>query len=99
MKVRVEFVTATSDDCPECYRAEGVMEIVKEKLGDRIDLFHIDVLKAGREEVKSLANRYGIFLTPIIALNGKVFYSGKTPSIEELERVILEISSNDGKTL
>lgn len=75
-----------ADWCGPCRRQGPILEDLKKKMGDRVEIKKIDV-----DEHMEMANKYGIRVVPtlIIEKNGKVMHSleGVT-SAETLESLL-----------
>lgn len=86
-KVKVDFVTILST-CQTCKKADETVRRVLEGYGSRVDLNHVDMGSGSEEEIGKLKKEYGILMTPFIAINGRVFTSGKSPGEDELRKAI-----------
>lgn len=85
-EVSVE-VIGVEPPCPRCNAAMRIVERVVSKLGS--DLKNVKVCKlniASREVVQ----RYGVLLSPALAVNGVVKVMGRVPSVEEVENLLRE---------
>jgi small redox-active disulfide protein 2 len=74
---------------PPCHRCRVTEKIVREaalELGFDADVSH---LSADSPE----ASRYGMIITPAIAIDGKLALSGKVPSKGEVKRILRSLSS------
>jgi thioredoxin 1 len=78
-----------ADWCGPCRRQGPILEDLKKKMGDRVDVRKIDV-----DENMDLANKYGIRVVPtlIIEKDGRVVHTleGVTGA-ESLEKMLLPL--------
>ncbi len=66
--------------CPKCQMTEKNVRVACEQINLDVEITHLYDLK---EYAK-----YGVMLTPSVIVDGKVIYSGKVPSPEELKKTL-----------
>lgn len=85
-EVKVE-VIGVEPPCARCQVAKKAVEKAAEKLKQQGILVKIDKMNIlSREVVK----KYGVLVSPAIAINGVVKIVGRVPNPEEIEKLILE---------
>jgi len=83
-EVKVE-VIGPEPACARCRTAKKVVEKVAEKLkqaGVNVKVEKVNIIS------KDVVSRYGVLVSPAIAVNGTVKVMGRVPSEEEIERLI-----------
>jgi len=83
-EVKVE-VIGPEPACVRCQTAKKVVEKVAEKLkqaGINVKVEKVNIIS------KDVVSRYGVLVSPAIAVNGTVKVMGRVPSEEEIERLI-----------
>jgi thiol-disulfide isomerase/thioredoxin len=82
-KVLVEVIGA-EPPCPKCKATLKAVKEAVEKLGlkDRVEVVKRDITS---DEV---VNKYGVLISPSVAINGAVKVSGKVPSLNEVEGLL-----------
>jgi small redox-active disulfide protein 2 len=73
--------------CPRCMRTLEIVKQVVNELQLNCEVKKIDAYS------KAIIARYGLVLTPAVAINGRVFIAGRIPSVEEVKR-ILNVTAN-----
>jgi glutaredoxin len=73
---------------PPCLRCQAVKRIV-EKVAQKLTPEGFNV-KVERENIisKDIISKYGVLLSPAIAVNGKVRIMGRIPKEEEIEKLV-----------
>ncbi len=71
--------------CPKCQATEKVVRSVCSELNLDADISHV-------YDVREFA-KYGVKLTPAVAIDGKIVFSGRVPSEEEIRNILVEIKS------
>jgi small redox-active disulfide protein 2 len=66
--------------CPKCQMAEKNVRAACEQMNLDSEVTHIS-------DFKEYA-KYGVMLTPSVIVDGKVIFSGKVPSLEELKKTL-----------
>ncbi|MGJ8454452.1 thioredoxin family protein [Pseudothermotoga sp. U03pept] len=66
--------------CARCKQTTKVMEMAVKELG-------IDAVVEKVEDINEIVNR-GVMATPAVAINGKIVFSGKIPSLEEAKALL-----------
>lgn len=85
-EVKVE-VIGPEPPCARCQAARRAVEVAAEKLkgsGISVSIEKINILS------REVVQRYGVLVSPAIAINGVVKIVGRVPSHEEIEKLILE---------
>ncbi|MCS7114832.1 MAG: thioredoxin family protein [Nitrososphaerota archaeon] len=85
-EVKVE-VIGTEPPCVRCQAAKKVVEKAAEKLkqsGISVSIEKINIMS------KETVQKYGVLVSPAIAVNNTVKVMGRVPSPEEAERLIKE---------
>jgi len=85
-EVKVE-VLGPEPPCMRCQAAKKVAEKVAEKL--RQTEISVKVEKANVMS-KDIVSKYGVLVSPAIAINGVVRFMGRVPSEAEVEKTIRE---------
>jgi len=82
-KVQVEVIGA-EPPCPRCKAALKVVSEAVERLGlkERVEVIKRDITS---DEV---VNKYGVLISPSIAIDGDVKISGRVPSLSEVEGLL-----------
>jgi glutaredoxin len=86
-EVKVE-VLGPEPPCMRCQAAKKVAEKVAEKLRQTEIIVRVE--KANIMS-KDIVGKYGVLVSPAIAINGIVKFMGRVPNEEELEKTIREI--------
>ena len=73
--------------CARCQATRKVAEKVAKKL--ILDGFNVKVERANIIS-KNTISKYGVLLSPAVAINGKVKIMGRIPKEEEIEKLIRE---------
>ncbi len=75
---------------PPCARCQATKKVV-EKVAEKLVLDGLNV-KVERANIvsKDTISKYGVLLSPAVAVNGKVKIMGRIPKEEEIERLIRE---------
>ncbi|MEM3695052.1 MAG: thioredoxin family protein [Candidatus Bathyarchaeia archaeon] len=85
-EVKVE-VIGPEPPCVRCHAAKKVVEKTAEKLkaaGVPVTVEKVNIIS------KDTAQKYGVLVSPAIAINGVVKIMGRVPSEDELERLLRE---------
>lgn len=85
-EVKVE-VIGTEPPCIRCQAAKKAVEKAAEKLrqvGIMVNIEKANVMS------KETVQKYGVLVSPAIAINNTVKIMGRVPSPEEIERLIVE---------
>jgi len=94
MNIEIERIYAGSEEA-EKYGKIVEAEVFAEKMGIEIDfseLFEKRDIKTIDEKLApyvEMAKEQGIFLTPVLVVNGDVVSMGRVPRREELEKLVL----------
>lgn len=86
-KIKIDFVTALST-CPVCKKADEKVKKLLEDYGSRIELNHVDMVNGKGRDIEKIRKKYGVILTPFLAVNGKVIANGKTPDEKKIKDAI-----------
>jgi len=78
-KIKIK-VFGTTPPCSRCKKVEEIVREVASEL-DNIEVEKFDVLSKE-------ADKYGIMMTPTVAVGEKVVFVGKVPTKEELTKII-----------
>ena len=92
VKVKIDFVTALST-CPICKKADEIIVKVLESYKGKIEVNHVDMITSKQTEIDKLKTKYGILMTPFIAINGEIFVNGKSPNENNLRKRIEKVLS------
>jgi len=87
-EVKVE-VIGPEPACMRCQTAKKIVEKVAERLrqaGMSVKVDKINIIS------KEALSKYGVLVSPAIAINGIVKIMGRVPNEEEIERLIHEAS-------
>ncbi|MEM3698168.1 MAG: thioredoxin family protein [Candidatus Bathyarchaeia archaeon] len=85
-EVKVE-VLGPEPPCMRCQAVKKVVEKVAEKLkqsGIRVEIERANIIS------KEVVRKYGVLVSPAVAINDTVKIMGRVPSEDEVERLILE---------
>ena len=83
---KVEMLTNLGG-CAHCKRAIPIVEEAVKKTGAELEI--VDLMKASDEKVDHFREMVGgPFSTPLIAIDGKAAFIGKTPTVEEVVAAI-----------
>ncbi|MGQ9507679.1 MAG: thioredoxin family protein [Candidatus Bathycorpusculaceae bacterium] len=85
-EVKVE-VLGPEPPCMRCQAVKKVVEKAAEKLkesGIRVEIERANIMS------KDVVRKYGVLVSPAMAINGTVKIMGRVPSEDEIERLILE---------
>jgi len=85
-EVKVE-VIGTDPPCIRCQAARKAVEKTAEKLKQSSVIVHIEKANIMSKEV---VQKYGVLVSPAIAINNTVKIVGRVPSPEEIEKLIME---------
>jgi len=85
-EVKVE-VIGTDPPCIRCQAARKAVEKAAEKLKQSSVIVHIEKANIMSKEV---VQKYGVLVSPAIAINNTVKIVGRVPSPEEIEKLIME---------
>ena len=85
-EVKVE-VIGPEPACMRCQTAKKIVEKVAERLRQAGMSVKVDKVNIISKEVSS---RYGVLVSPAIAINGIVKIIGRVPNEEEIERLMHE---------
>lgn len=69
--------------CPRCHEAEKNVREACSQLNLSADILHVT-------DIKEIA-KLGVIFTPAVIVNGKIVTSGRTPSIEEIKKILSKI--------
>ena len=76
---------------PPCVRCQATKRVV-EKVALKLSQEGFNVMvKRGNIISKDTISKYGVLLSPAVAINGKVKIMGRIPKEEEIEKLIREI--------
>jgi len=90
-EVKVE-VLGPEPPCMRCQAAKKVVEKVAEKL--KQTEISVKVEKANVMS-KDIVSKYGVLVSPAIAINGVVRFMGRVPNEAEVEKIIREASKKE----
>ncbi|MEM2342159.1 MAG: thioredoxin family protein [Candidatus Bathyarchaeia archaeon] len=85
-EVKVEII-GPEPPCARCQAAKRAVEKAAEKLkgsGISVSIEKISILS------REVTQKYGVLVSPAIAINGVVKTVGRVPNPEEIEKLILE---------
>jgi predicted DsbA family dithiol-disulfide isomerase len=85
-EVKVE-VLGPEPPCMRCQTVKRVVEKVAEKLkqsGIRVEIGRANIMS------KEVVRKYGVLVSPAVAINDTVKIMGRVPSEEEIERLIMD---------
>jgi len=85
-EVKVEII-GPEPACVRCQTAKKIVEKAVEKLereGIIVKMDKVNIIS------KDVVSKYGVLVSPAIAVNGTVKIMGRVPSEEEIERLIRE---------
>lgn len=85
-EVKVE-VIGVDPPCMRCQAAKKAVEKAAEKL--EAEGIKVRIEKANITS-KEIINKYGVLVSPALAINGTVKIMGRVPSEDEVERLIKE---------
>ena len=85
-EVKVE-VIGTEPPCMRCQAAKKAVEKAAERLKQSGVVVNIEKANIMSKEV---VQKYGVLISPAIAINGTVKIVGRVPSLEEIEKLIME---------
>jgi len=86
--VKVE-VIGVDPPCPRCQATKKTVEKVAEKL--KAEGINVQVEKVNVVSREVIA-KYGVLVSPAIAIDGKVKVMGRVPTEEEVEKLVKEAS-------
>lgn len=66
--------------CPKCQATEGNVRKAVAELGMEAEIVHV-------RDPKEFA-KYGVAITPAVAVDGKVMVSGQVPTVAELKKML-----------
>jgi len=77
--------------CPRCSATLFIVNKVVDRLGARGS---VEVVK---KDINSddMLDKYGVLISPAIAINGEVKFQGRVPSEKELEKLLRSFLSRD----
>jgi len=90
-EVKVE-VLGPEPSCMRCQTAKKVVEKVAEKLkqtGIVVLVEKVNIMS------KDVVGKYGVLVSPAIAVNGVVKFMGRVPSEAEVEKAIREVAERE----
>jgi len=82
--VKVE-VIGVEPPCPRCQATKKAVDEAAERLrkaGISLEIEKLNVLS------KDVVSRYGVLVSPAVAVNGVVKVMGRVPTAEEIQRII-----------
>ncbi|MBS7651479.1 MAG: thioredoxin family protein [Candidatus Bathyarchaeia archaeon] len=79
-------VIGSDPPCPRCRKTRENVERAASKHGVKVKITHLNA--SSREVVE----KYGVLVTPALAVNGVIKTVGRIPSEEEVERILAESS-------
>ncbi|MGB9672123.1 MAG: thioredoxin family protein [Candidatus Norongarragalinales archaeon] len=85
-EIKVE-VIGPEPPCVRCQAAKKAVEKAAEKLkqaGIMVDIEKINIMS------KEAVQKYGVLISPAIAINDTVKVMGRVPSLEEVEKLMIE---------
>ncbi|MEM2119008.1 MAG: thioredoxin family protein [Candidatus Bathyarchaeia archaeon] len=91
-EVKVE-VFGPEPPCMRCQAAKKVAEKVAEKLKQAGIIVNVEKVNIMSKDVVS---KYGVLVSPAIAVNGVVKFMGRVPSEAEAEKTIMEAAKKEG---
>jgi len=68
--------------CPKCNKLYAAAEVAAKELGIKYEMEKID-------DIDKITDM-GVMMTPALAINGKVKFSARIPSTQELKKIISE---------
>lgn len=80
MKIKIQILGM---GCPKCKKLYENAETAAKELGLDYEMEKID-------DINKIAEM-GVMMTPALAINDEVKFTGKIPSIEELKKIISEV--------
>lgn len=69
--------------CARCTRTQDIVKQAVKELQLNCEVEKIDAYS------KSTIAKYGLVLTPAVAIDGKVFIAGRIPSVDEVKRILV----------
>ena len=66
--------------CPKCHRTAEVVEQVAESLGIEYEIEKVTYIRE--------ITKFGVMMTPALAVDGEVKVVGKVPSAEEVKKIL-----------
>ena len=72
---------------PPCYRCKTTLEIVKTATTD-LQLQNCEISKINAYDKSTIA-KYGLVITPAVAIDGKIVIFGRIPSKDEMKQLLL----------
>ncbi|MEM3731521.1 MAG: thioredoxin family protein [Candidatus Bathyarchaeia archaeon] len=85
-EVKVE-VLGPEPPCMRCQAAKKAVEKVAEKLKQKGMMVNVEKANIMSREI---IQKYGVLISPAIAINNTVKIMGRVPSPEEVEKLIME---------
>jgi small redox-active disulfide protein 2 len=79
---------------PPCARCMRALEIVKQAVKELQLNCEVEKIDAYS---KSTIAKYGLVLTPAVAIDGKVFIAGRIPSVDEVKRILVASTNIKGQ--
>lgn len=80
IKVVSRWVDCTPQECPSCHSLKKRVEEALEELGLDIEVKNCD----NKAEYES----YGVIVTPLLIINGKIKIMGKVPTKDRIKEII-----------
>ncbi len=80
-------VIGVEPPCPKCKKTLETVRKVVEKLGvkDKVKVVKLDM------NDPNVISKYGVVISPSLAVNGVLKISGRIPSEEEVEKILREV--------
>lgn len=72
---------------PPCYRCMTTLEIVK-KTAAELQLENCEIYKINAYD-KSTIEKYGLVITPAVAIDGRIVIFGRIPKKDEIKQLLL----------
>ena len=85
-EVKVE-ILGPNPPCIRCQAAKKAVEKAAEKLkssGIRVEIEKVNIMS------KQVVQKYGVLVSPAIAINNAVKIMGRIPSVDEVEKLLKE---------
>jgi small redox-active disulfide protein 2 len=77
--------------CARCTRTRDIVKQAVKELQLNCEAKKIDAYS------KPTIARYGLVLTPAVAIDGKVFIAGRIPSVNEVKRILVASTNIKGQ--
>lgn len=78
-------VIGVEPPCPRCQATKRAVDAAAERLreaGITVEIRKLNILS------KDVVNKYGVLVSPAVAVNGVVKVMGRVPTVKEIQRII-----------